>query len=101
MLKKVVHKFMCIVEANPFLVASSCFVADRNSRTRVLQTFHTKTQKTLIIAASVKVFMFGNLDARADLNIASCPFVVFHEQPIESHKFNVVMQLLKPSALAL
>ena len=75
MLKKVVHKFMCIVEANPFLVASSCFVADRNSCTRVLQTFRTKTRKTLIIATSVKkkVFMFGSLDARADLNIASCP----------------------------
>ena len=68
------HKFTSTVDAKPFLAASSCLVADKNSLILILHSFLVSSSNTLFMAVSVslsKVATGSRFDS-ASKNSALC-----------------------------
>ena len=53
--RSVVHKFTSTVDANPFLAAKSCLVADRNSCILMLQSFLASSIYIVVMASWLMV----------------------------------------------
>ena len=68
--KSVVRKLTSTVDANPFFVASCCFIADKNSYILVLQIFLAKLFNMFSITASLNVLILGNFEASVTLNVS-------------------------------
>ena len=66
------RKFTSVVDANPFLAARSCLVADTNSCILVLQSFLVSSSQTVVTASSVSAS--GMTIGKSNFTSINCSF---------------------------